>query len=268
MSFEEIFYEHEGKHREQNNKIFTQFIKEFEAKTGYDIGYLIFKEDVSFSDSEKLFWALHSDVFNNYPELIGIFYDLLKSYKFRMKADLISFIHLASMYTDGKLEDNVNDFLLKMPLIRQVRCNSGRLTICVESMQEISFLPIRTYFKDNYFAKSFLNRATSISECHNLSWQLINFMNNAKLATYLLPMYFSGTYYHTVIKDRDGLIVDPANSSVFDSESFDRLMEGKIVCETPQAAMLRELNAAYESGEEVKYANPLAIAFNKQKKYK
>lgn len=111
-----------------------------------------------------------------------------------------------------------------------------------------------------------------VVNCHNASWKVIQYLKNASLITELLPYYFEGTFYHSVVRDANGMIIDLANSAVYNEEIRKKLYHGQIICETKKGYLEKKLDEAirFSSKEDIEedFSKPLLLALHKQLKNK
>ncbi len=267
MTYRQIFDEYEGKYRIRNQEITKKFLEEFKVTSGVDWQNIAENEHIPLTDYTGIFWELHTLLFNEreLQKHIPLFYLLLEKYHYNMGEDYISFIRLVGQNTMYYLPDNVKKFIMKAPYVDRVKDDLGYITIYSEKLGKITFYSIQKYFAENYLANFILRNNQVERECHNISWALMDLMPGSTLVTSLMPSTFSGTAYHTVIRDRKDLIVDAANSCVYSEENYHALYQDQIICETKVEkthSALSETSLLEGRG----MANALVLALHSQQK--
>lgn len=260
MSYQQILYENENQYNEIEEIMFGKIVDDFRKESKLDIPSILYSAGVSFHDREQSFWALHSYLLNHQDDETQLLFELLEQYGFNFKKALCSYIRvLASL---DIISDYVYDALLSVPIIDEIECQKGKITIYSEKLGQYDFTPIKKYFETSHQIRTFLKFEPYENNCHNASWHLMNHMTSGKLQTILMPRYFKGTCYHTVIEEK-GNIVDIAHASVFSHDTFSKLMEGTLVCETKNEEMYEKLS---EIEEQTGYAHALVLALHHQSK--
>lgn len=234
LTYRQIFDEYEGKYRIQDKKIFGEVLEKFKQETGIDWRWIALDEHIEPTDYTTIFWLLHSKLFNidEFRRLIPIFYKILEQYNYNLLEDYISFIRLVGTYSPHGIPNNVRNFISKAPYIDKIEDNKDGITIHSEKLGNITFYSTSKYFSNNYFVGVLLRNHKVDRQCHNVSWALMDYMPGSTLVTSLIPSSFSGTAYHTVIRDRENLIVDAANSCVYSEDEYHKLFQDEIICET------------------------------------
>lgn len=234
MTYRQIFDEYEGKYRIQDKEIMKKFLEEFKVLSGVDWQCIAENEHLPLTDYIRIFWRLHTLLFtmNELGKYIFLFYQLLEKYHYNMREDYVSLVRLVGQNTSYCLPDNVRNFIMKAPYVDRIKDDLGYITIYSEKLGKITFYSTHKYFEDHRFVSSILRNNQVVRECHNISWKLMDFMPGSTLVTSLMPSTFSGTSYHTVIRDKKNLIVDAANSCVYAEENFHSLYQDQIICET------------------------------------
>lgn len=115
-----------------------------------------------------------------------------------------------------------------------------------------------------------INQFTTQGYCHHLSWELMTYLEKANLVTSLLPAYYEGNYYHSVIRNQDGFIIDVANEAVYDDDTRDLLFKGHIVVETEKENLDKRLQEAImdedEESKESNFAKAMLLTLHKEYK--
>ncbi len=267
MTYRQIFDEYEGKYRIQDKEIMRKFLEEFKVASGVDWQSIAEDEHIPLTDYMRIFWELHTLLFTKreWEKYISLFYLLLEKYHYNMGEDYISFIRLVGQNTTYYLPNNVKNFIMKAPYVDRVKDDLGYITVYSEKLGAITFYSIQKYFADNCLANFILRNNQVVGECHNISWALMDFMPGSTLVTSLMPSTFSGTAYHTVIRDKKNLIVDAANSCVYSEENYHALYQDQIICETKVEKMhsaLSETSLLEGRG----MANALVLTLHSQQK--
>lgn len=264
MSYQEILYKNENQYNELEEIMFGKIVEAFQKNSKLDVLTIICQAGISLSDKERSFWALHSYLINHSSCEMQLFFELLEQFGFNFKKGLCSYIRTLASYTIDTVPDYVYEALLRVPIVDEIECQKGRITVYSDKLGKYDFTPIKKYFEASHKISTFLKFEPYENNCHNASWNLMEHLKSGTLQTLLMPRYFGkGTGYHTVIEETGGNIIDVAHASVFDLDTFSRLMEGTIVCETEKDEMYVKLA---EINEETKYANALVLALHKQSK--
>lgn len=268
MTYRQIFDEYEGKFRIQNKDTFRLFLEEFKEYSGIDWKIIVQNEHLDPTDYTNIFWSLHTALFNidELKRVIPQFYQLLEKYHFNFEEDYISFARLIGSHMVDSLPNNVRNFVMKAPYIDDVSDNGGKVTIYSEKLGNITFYSTNKYFSGNYFMEALFRNNKITGECHNISWTLMDYMPGSTLVTSLIPSSFLGTTcYHTVIRDRDSLIVDAANSCVYEEADYHNLFHDEIICETKDTERHEALSqTSLLEGRGL--ANAMVLTLHKQQK--
>lgn len=264
MSYQEILYANENQYNELEEIMFGNIVEVFQKNSKLDVRSIICEAGVSLTNKERSFWALHSYLINHPSSEMQLLFELLEQFGFNFKKGLCSYIRTIASYTMNAIPGYVYEALLRVPIINEIECQKGRITVYSEKLGKYDFTPIKKYFESSHKISTFLKFEPYENNCHNASWHLMEHMKSGTLQTLLMPRYFGkGTGYHTVIAEMGGNIIDIAHASVFCPDTFSQLMEGTIVCETKKEEMYDKLS---EIKEETKYANALVLALHHQSK--
>lgn len=264
MSYQEILYENENQYNGLEEIMFGKIVEAFQKKSKLDVQSIICKAGVSPNDRELLFWALHSYLLNHPSYEMQLFFELLEHFHFNFKKGLCSYIRTLASHTMNTIPDYVYEALLRIPIIDEIECQKGKITVYSEKLGTYDFTPIKKYFEKSHQISTFLKFEPYENNCHNASWHLMNYLERGKLQTFLMLRYFGkGTGYHTVIEESEGNIIDIAHACVFGDDTFSRLMGGTIVCETKKEEMYDKLAKVKDK---TGYANALVLALHHQSK--
>lgn len=267
MTYQQIFDEYEGKYRIQNNEIYRKLLEEFKKCSGIDWRAVAEREKIASFQYKDVFWALHSLLFNHEAgnQFIPLFYQTLEHFGYNLTEDYVSFVRLIGQYTEYGLSNCVRNFVVKAPYIEKVIEKKGTVTVHSEQLGNITFCSIKKYFGENYFMKMLLQDDKVKGQCHNVSWSLMDYMPGSTLVTSLMSNSFVGTAYHSVIRDKDGFIVDAASSCVYKEKDYHQLFQDEIICETREEKRYEDLSrTSLLEGRNM--ANALVLALHEQKK--
>lgn len=266
MNYDQIYDEYDFKYRSMNNAIFEQFIEEFRKRSGVDARKVLDFLQVWSDDPKEVFHLLLNFIMDYKPQYIELFYQLLAEFNYNMALDLADFMGVIGRHgISDILPFDMQSFLLKSPLIHGITNNQGIITFSTNQFGNISFCSTKKYFQDDSSVSQFLQMNPVSRKCHFISWQLLSFLKNASLITALIPNYFVGTYYHTIIRNQDGMLIDSATSLVYDESTFANLFRGEIVSETNQDDVLESYHKAIDDGVPTDFAPALVLALHKQK---
>lgn len=258
MGYQDIFYQNEEQYYLSNQLHFKKFIEDFKVQTGIDVRMEAIRFGISPRDYRSMFFYLKYKVKLCYPSYISFFYQLLEDSGYDVSSLVIEAM---KQLGKGPRDQDVFDYVKLSPYIDEVTTMKDKVTIHSETFGDFSFLPLRTYFRENKKALYLLKYFQTIGCCHQMSWELIKTLENSRLITSLLPSYYVGTYYHTVICDQNEFIVDAANEIVYDQETQDFLFQGTIVSNTKKEELEVQLAkaVAFEDEESKKKQFPKAL---------
>ncbi len=269
MDYESIYYENETKYKEINNQKLKKFIDAFVESTKIDIESVKAIEMVKENDYEDLAHSLRNYIFTFYPQYISLYYHLLQESHYKMVYDILDGMFLLGCSTNKRLNREKCNLLLQSFYVNTISYVDGKI-ILNSHFGEYSFSSLRDYFRGNYDATTYIRNNDMPGHCHNVSWDFISILNRASLVTELIPYYFEGTYYHSIIRNEDGLFIDLANEIVYGEDVRKNLFQGQIVCETKKEDLEKDLyNAIVASNHpsiEEDFYESLILALHKQMK--
>lgn len=264
MSYERIFYDNEDKYKDINNKKLKEFILKFLKLNLVDI-YIDFDLDVY-----ENFIYLKDYVYKYYPEAIKLFHSTLQESGYRFQHNIIDIISDLGFHTNKKISQSILKKLELSPYIKNIHYENNK--IYLETIyQNYELVSIWDYFKDNYELLNYLkmNKNGLCGNCHKSSWEFIKYLDSyTSLITGLCPHIFYGTYYHSVLRDNLGYIIDLANGIVYDEGVMNNLFQNKIISEVKKDNLDAKLDEAIEMVNDKTiiddFHEPLIIALHKQ----
>lgn len=171
--------------------------------------------------------------------------------------------------TTNILCEEIKQYVLLSPYINGITIHQGLISIYSE-FGNFSFYSTRKYLQENQKALKMINDYITQGYCHHLSWQLLNYLEKANLVTSLLPAYFEGNYYHSVVRNQDGFIIDVANEIVYEEEMRDFLFKGHIVVETEKENLDKRLQEAIldedEESKKLNFTSAMLLTLHKEYK--
>lgn len=271
MDYESIYYQYEEQFAIKNQMHFKLVIEKFVKKTGIDIEEVKVIYSVCENDYITLCSCLKDYLYYRYPEYLPCFYYFLKKSNFKMYYDYLDAILILGENVNGYLDENIKKFILHSPYIEDIHYNKELISLKINNGKEYSFYSAKDYFKNNSSIMHILkDKDFLIGNCHNASWRVIQYLENASLITELLPYYFEGTFYHSVVRDANGMIIDLANNAVYNEAIRKKLYHGQIICETKKEDLENSLYDAIVASNnpniEDDFNEPLILALHKQLK--
>lgn len=268
MGYNDIFYENEEKYMNLNQNQFKNFIELFRKETGIDASKLYEKEGIEKDDYISQFYYLKYIVYTYYPKFINVFFNLLDNCGYDLSSEIIEAMKLIGRNSTSILDEDIKQYILLSPYIDDITNNKGKFTIHSNDFGDYSFMSTKKYLENNKEAIKLIKGYYTALFCHQMSWEMMKYLDDASIITSLLPSYFTGTYYHTTIRNEDGIIIDIANESVFDDQTRDFLFKGKIICETKKEDLENCLNDALlnedEEAKKVDYPNAMLLTLHEQ----
>lgn len=253
MGYNDIYEENQGKYEISNRTIFSKLLAEFKKNTGLNIDHLTRAYAIDTSDSAKEFMFLKWVIFTYQQKYISYFYELLDSLGYDMFSEVIDTMKLIGKDSKETISPDVIEYALISPYIDGItihKSHAGLVTIHSEELGDYDFYPSRLYLQDNANALGLINDYLTAGFCHQISWHMMNHHDKCELITSLLPSYFEGTHYHTVVKLDSGMIIDSANEAVYDETTRDYLFKGKDICKTDKEDLNKRLEEAKEAEDE------------------
>lgn len=273
MNYESIFFEYEEQFTIKNDFQFKMVIENFTKKVDIDIEEIKTIYSVSENDFLDLYGCLKDYLYYRYPDYLPCLYYFLKKSNFKIYYDYLDSILILGENVNGYLDENLKRFLLRSPYIDDIHYDNGLIFLKINNGKEYSFYSAKDYFKNNSSIMHILKDKKFLTgNCHNASWKVIKHLENVSLITELLPYYFEGTFYHSVVRDENGMIIDLANNAVYSEEIRKKLYHGRIICETKKRYLDERLEEAIRdsSKEDIEnyFNEPLLLALHKQSKLK
>lgn len=269
MDYESIFYHYEEQYKNLNNERLKDFITLFCSKTKIDRREIELIYLVKEGDYEDLFLSLKDYTFKFYPQFISLFYQLLEESQYHMVYDLLDSMFILGSTTNKKLNREKSKMLLQSPYIQNISYENCKIMLN-SPLGNYAFYSLRDYFRGNYEVMSYLRKNIELGgHCHNVSWDLMSKLEKASLVTELLPFYYEGTFYHSIVKNNvDGMYIDLANEVVYDEEIRQNLYQGQIICEASKEELENHLYDAIVASNkpniEDDFYKPLLLALHKQ----
>lgn len=269
MDYESIFFEYEEQYTIKNNIRLKKVIDNFVKKVDIDIEEVKTIYSVSENEILGLYCCLKDYLYYRYPSYLPCLYYFLKKSNFKIYYDYLDAILLLGENVNGYLEDDLKKFVLHSPFIDDIRYENGLIFLKINNGKEYSFYSTKDYFKNNSSVQYILkDKDFLVGNCHNASWKIIKHLGNVSLITELLPYYFEGTFYHSVVRDENGMIIDLANNAVYSEEIRKKLYHGRIICETKKGYLDEKLEKAIRNSfqEDItdSFNEPLLLALCKQ----
>lgn len=254
MNLQKVLFAKENKYISYNEEEARLFLREFQYIIKKDLTKK-YNKDYTYLQKFLLLW---NDILYNYPNYKDIFYTLLIENNFNLFLDIIL-----------RLQKPIKDLVLS-PLIQNISVNSnGLVTVFSNKIGEFSFTKLKNYYSNNPKIIDFLKTNRLNNNCHYISWKFMSFINNSQLITILLPSYFIGTLFHSLIQDEHGMYIDIARNIAYDEESF-KLLNSKIVSTTTKEEMIYKLNFVKsqidKKTKQEYYHNALLIALYEESK--
>ena len=270
MKYKDIFYLKEEQYYAINQRHFKNFVESFKNEFRIDITELAKSEGIPNNDFVKQFYLLKYAINLYYPKYIPEFFARLEASGFDVSSEIVDAMKTLGVNTIDALDEDLKQYILLSPYIQGLSINQGKIMIYSDEFGDYSFYSTRKYLLSNKKALAFIRKYVTQNYCHQASWSLIQYLDNANLLTSLLPAYFEGNYYHSVIRNQDGLIVDAANQVVYDEKTRDFLFKGNIVAETKKEHLNCQLQVAKEEedheSKEIDFPKALLLALHRESK--
>ncbi len=276
MDYEKIFYQYEEQYIDRNNQRIKEFVYLFLKESGIREKEVKAIYDCRENDFMDFYDSLKKVVYRFYPKLIPFFEDLLKQSGF----NTIYAIQEAMFYLGSTTNKNLNkewkNLLMLSPSIKNIEYYHGKIIVSSENFGKHSFYSIQDYFREDFLAKQFIRKMRYEDNCkdggicHIASWDFMDLLDNASLVTELLPCCYDGTYYHSIIRNEEGMFIDLANEVVYDEKTRKEFYQGQIVCETRKEDLVSHLDeaivASMNPNIEEEFGNSLLLTLHKQAK--
>ncbi len=149
MSYQEILYENENQYNKIEADMFGKIVDTFQKDSELDVQSIICKSGISLSDKEGSFWALHTYLLNHPSYEMQLFFELLDQFHFNFKKGLCSYIRTLASHTMNTIPDYIYEALLRIPIIDEIECQKGRITIYSDKLGRYDFTSIETLTKKN-----------------------------------------------------------------------------------------------------------------------
>lgn len=268
MDYESIFFEYEEQYKDLNNQKLKEFVELFLGQTKIDIEEVKLIYMVKENDYDDLSRSLKDYVFKFYPQYISLYYQLLEESHYKMFYDILDSMFILGVSTNKRLNREKSELLLNSPYIENISYNNG-MVVLNSCFGKYSFCSLRDYFRGSYSKMAYVRNNNNMpGDCHNVSWDLLQILDNASLVTQLLPFYYRGTFYHSVVQDEDGMFIDLANEAVYDEEVRKNLYQGQIICKTKkedlESHLYDTITASNNPYIEEEFNKALLLALHKQ----
>lgn len=267
MTYQELFYQFEEQYDKENNTSFLMFLKEFLQE--YQLPSLekfARVNQIDIQNGYRLFHCVIDYIYSYSPELISSFYEKYLKFNGNLNACIIDDMYVLGDTTNKKEKKFLCDSFSNNPHIETITYENKEFKMELTSGNKYSFYSIYDYFRGSLLMMYFIrkNRKKLKGDCHNVSVFVLKALDHSTLITELIPDYFVGTYYHSIVKDENGLFIDLANHIVYDERVRNELFQGEIVCETKQEDFKTKLEEAYAYFGESPYAEAILIAEHQQ----
>ncbi len=260
--FDKLYYENEERFKEINNNYFKSFVTYFVNK----YGITNFIEDDP-SDYINIFTDLKKYIYMYLPELVEPFYKELKKTGFNMVYNLFDDMYELGVTTNKKLQSKTVYHTKLSPHISDISYD-GKIKI--ESIYgDVSFYSLKDYFssRSSFNLKKIIRNNDLSGDCHGVSLSILDLLEDANLVTMLIPYYFEGTIYHSIVKTEDGLFIDAASYIVYDEKALN-LLNGRVISNTPKSEIENTLEEAISYSQDPfiqeKYNDTLVLALYNQ----
>ncbi|MCX4364880.1 MAG: hypothetical protein OSJ70_03825 [Bacilli bacterium] len=273
MGYKDIYDTYQEKYEKTNRLKFREFLEAFKRETGVDISTLARAYDIDTQDAAKEFCFLKWCLFNYNHKPLSYFYELLEDFGYDMFSEIIDTMSLIGKDTKVMIDPDVVNYAKISPYINRITVDNrknGLVTIHSDELGDYSFYPSRVYLSNNTGALKLVNEYETAQFCHQMSWEMMNHFDKCELVTSLLPSYFEGTHYHTVLKNSEGLVVDAALEAVYTEETRDILFKAEDICLTPKEDLNAKLKLAIEAEDEeskkIDFPNAMLLTLHEQSK--
>ena len=267
MDFDEIIYRYEEQFVELNNENIFDFVFSF-----LEEHHLCTKEKFLQNHSLEnlnpytLFDSLRNYLAEYHKELLNSFYDAYRKKNGNLKYLITEDMHMLGKTTIGKLNRSILEQLSNRPYIGKISYEDKKIHITLVSGEEYSFFSIYDYFDKNPKMLQYIMKYRNklFGQCHADAWDATILLNDSTLLTELIPYCFVGTYYHSIVENKDGMYIDLANEIVYDENVRYNLYQAEVICETKKEDLYQKLEEAKEYFGESPYADALLIAVHQQ----
>lgn len=273
MGYKDIFRENQEKYEISNRIIFKKVLEIFKRETGLNVDHLLPVYQIDSSDPAQVFCFTKWFLFTNKQEYIPYFYKLLESFGYDMFSEVMDTIVLLGKNAEPRVHPDYVNYALISPYINRITVDNnkdGLVTIDSEELGTYSFYPSRFYLQDNEPAINLIKNYVTQGFCHQMSWAMMDHIDKCELVTSLLPSYFEGTHYHTVLRNEEGLIIDVANEAVYSEDVRDMLFKSKDICSTAKEDADSKLKLAIEAEDEesktTEFPNAMLLTLHEQSK--
>lgn len=167
-----------------------------------------------------------------------------------MESEIINAMDLIGKNTINRLDDDIKAYIMLSPYIQGISNNAGQITIHSDEYGDYTFMSALKRFEENPVATDLIRKYITNTMCHQMSWELMKYVDDATLVTSLLPSYFEGNYYHTYIEEKEGRVIDIANNIAYPQELTDYLFKAHVVLKTMKTDMDKKLEMAIREEDE------------------
>lgn len=209
MSVNEIYYEKEEKFIPKEERATKDFLDSFYREIGINFDNVFPVYGINADDYLTQFNFIRYYLNNIQRKHLEVFYDMLKSTDYDMRTEIQFFCRLIGSSIKESDRDNAIAYACSSPIIGACYDNYG--VVHIESdYGTILFKSIFEYFDDDVDINRFLKKYELSKNCHNVSWELMSYLDKVNLVTSLLKSGFKAQYYHTYL-EQNGIIIDPAS---------------------------------------------------------
>ncbi len=267
MQVADVYMNNEGQYIDINDLSFKKVVNRFQLLTKLsfeELAYLFsgshIRVDDYASQVECLMMAVLGDP--DYRKYQSVLYEILKYEGFNMRYELILYMrYLADIHkreiTDKKIMDIKNSLQVKDLVYEQ-----GKLIFDTRDYGEIVVEPILNYLNGQDEACNYVRREIMLGHCNSISWDLLEYLDYARVVCSLLPTCFKGSYYHTYLK-LDGQVIDAAGYMALSEEKFNCLFEPSEIYDLDKRSAHLEYSKIKDKRLSY-YPEALAIAYSRQ----
>lgn len=266
MSANKLYYETEERFIEENCRIFKSFINEFYLSVGLNFD-VILSHMADMEDPVSVFNGLKYLILFHFPQFKGEFYRILEEKGYDMKFEIMDAIRsLACLKNVSAIHPCIFE-AKQSPYIDDIEITSKGITVKSERFGDFSFNRTQDYFKDNVEIMKLFLSGDLTHRCHQFSLELASELPEDKIITSLLPIYFTGTYYHSYLIDPEENIIDGVNHTIMKKKEFDELFRPEEIVRYSYEEMYKEYIKGLNDGsisESDKFHIPVAVSLSKK----
>lgn len=265
MTLEELYHENEARRQAQERETFLQFVAEYHKVSSFWSVDSLFPANINYEEVIDNFYYLRYLVLTYEEKHLAHFFELLQKYGYYMERELFDMLKLVGK-EDDLTQDSI-DLMLRSPFVQDIKVDSDEVKVTSERYGVFKVISAKNYFKDNINAQSLFSYGDVSHICHTLTATLLHEVDDSKIITSLLSSYFGGRYYHSYLRDKNGMIVDGANKIVLSESDFNRVLKPLKVIDCTRYELYQEYKRLLANNiisEETDLSLPLAVALSKQ----